>query len=42
LPNDNANEIWDKFTKYENDFGDLAGLLRVEKRILSSYPNSEL
>jgi len=39
LPNDNANEIWDKFTKYENDFGDLAGLLRVEKRILSSYPN---
>ncbi|ORX52497.1 hypothetical protein BCR36DRAFT_30218 [Piromyces finnis] len=39
LPNDNANEIWDKFTKYENDFGDLAGLLRVEKRILSSYPH---
>jgi len=42
LPNDNANEIWDKFTKYENDFGDLAGLLRVEKRILSSYPDSKL
>ncbi|KAG4086654.1 hypothetical protein H8356DRAFT_962014 [Neocallimastix lanati (nom. inval.)] len=40
LPNHNANEIWDKFTKYENDFGDLPGLLKVEKRILSSYPNS--
>jgi cleavage stimulation factor subunit 3 len=38
VPPAQARQIWSKFTAYEVQFGDLASLLRVEKRRAEAFP----
>jgi cleavage stimulation factor subunit 3 len=38
VPPAQARQIWSKFTAYEAQFGDLASLLRVEKRRAEAFP----
>ncbi|KAJ3284935.1 mRNA 3'-end-processing protein rna14 [Borealophlyctis nickersoniae] len=39
LPPENAREIWGKFLDYENQYGELANVSRIEKRRAEAYPN---
>lgn len=41
MPADKTRTIWSKFAAYEAEFGDLASLLRVEKRRAEAFPEGE-
>jgi hypothetical protein len=41
MPNEKASSIWRKFADYENKYGDMSGIERVERRWREAFPSGE-
>lgn len=39
MPNEKASSIWRKFADYENKYGDMSGIERVERRWREAFPS---
>ncbi|RUS21308.1 hypothetical protein BC937DRAFT_93090 [Endogone sp. FLAS-F59071] len=42
MPADKAKPVWQKFSEYENKYGDLTGIQKVEKRRSEAYPEDSM
>ena len=39
FPPDKARQLWDRWARYEYQYGDLATAQKFEKRMTDAYPN---